>query len=80
MHNCQDEDVVLLDCVENAVGKSARHASAQVILNSPMASRRLSNPTNRILDRINKSLCNLNPLPCIVLNCLSIFGERFRMK
>ncbi len=32
MHNRQNENVVLLDCIENCIGKSACHASSDSII------------------------------------------------
>ena len=80
VHHCQNQNVVLLNCIENSIGKFARHTPPNILIYHNITSRRFFNPVDCILNSINECLCHLNPLFCIVLNRFSIFCQSFRVK
>ncbi len=80
MHNRQNENIVLFNCIEDSVRKLPRHTSPNVIINWSVTIRGLPDSINRILDHVDECLCNLYFLFCVVSNCLRVFRESFWVK
>jgi hypothetical protein len=80
MHNCNDKNIVRIDCIKNPIGKPAHRTTADISIYCSIAIRKFPNSIDSIFDSINKRLCYLSSLFYIVLDGLSIFSERLRVK
>lgn len=76
MHNRQNQNVVLLNCVENTIGKLTRHTTPNIFINCSVASWGFPDSVDCIFNSIYKRLSNLSPLLRVVLNCFSVFIQR----
>ena len=79
MHDRQNQNLVLLNCIENTIGKLSRHTSPNIFINRSIAGWGFPDPIDCILDRVYECLGNLNPLLCVVLNCFGVLTQRFRI-
>ncbi len=55
MHHRKDKDVVLFDYVEDSMRKNMGKTATNVLFNYPPASWGLQNPSNSLLDAIDKA-------------------------
>ena len=80
MHDCQNQNVVLFNCIKNTIGKLTGQTSPHVLINYTPTIWSFSNSINRILNSINECLRYLSTLLCVLLNSFGIFRKCFRVK